>query len=80
VRSLQMIEPLDGKYYIDVKHISKPVIKALITEQNISKNDAADLLYNSAVFGKLSDKSTELYKKDWMEIYELLLRELNPKR
>jgi hypothetical protein len=76
VRSLQMIEPLDDKYYIDVKHISQPLIKALITEQNISKNDAADLLYNSATFEKLSEKSAELYPKDWQEIYQMLKQEL----
>ncbi|GHT00589.1 hypothetical protein FACS189421_12780 [Bacteroidia bacterium] len=77
VRSLQMIESLDDKYYIDVKHISKPIIKSLITEQNISKDNAADLLYNSVIFGQLSEKSTELYLKDWQEIYELLKKELN---
>jgi hypothetical protein len=76
LRSLQMIEPLDGKYYIDVKHISKPIIKALITEQNISRDDAADMLYNSVIFGKLSEKSTGLYLKDWQEIYEMLKEEL----
>lgn len=77
IRSLQMIEPLDGKYYVDVKHISKPIIKTLITEQNISKDAAVDLLYNSATFGKLSEKNTELYLKDWQEIYEMLKKELN---
>jgi hypothetical protein len=77
VRSLQMIEPLDEKYYIDVKHISKPVIRALITEQNVSKDDAATAFYDSTVFGKLSDISTGLYLNPWQDIYEMLKKELD---
>ena len=76
VRSLQMIEPIDKKYYVNVKHISRPIIEMLITEQNFDKYAAADLLYNSNTFSKLSDKSTELYKKQWSEIYDMLKIEL----
>jgi len=77
VRSLQMIEPIDKKYYINVKHISRPIIERLITEQNIAKYDATDMLYNSKTFSQLSDKTTELYKKQWTEIYDILKKELN---
>ena len=79
VRSLQMIEPIDKKHYINVKHISRPIIGNLITEQNIDKRDAADMLYNSNIFSQLSDKTTELYKKQWEEIYDMLKIELNIK-
>jgi hypothetical protein len=77
VRSLQMIEPIDKKYYINVKHISRPIIEKLITEQNIAKYDATDMLYNSKTFSQLSDKTTELYKKQWTEVYDMLIIELN---
>ena len=77
VRSLQMIKPIDKKYYINVKHISRPIIEKLIAEQNVDKYDAADMLYNSKIFSDLSDKSTELYKKQWLEVYEILKTELN---
>jgi hypothetical protein len=77
VRSLQMIEPVDKKYFINVKHISRPIIEMLITEQKFNKYDAADTLYNSITFSKLSDKTTELYKKQWTEIYDMLKIELN---
>jgi len=76
VRSLQMIEPIDKKYYINVKHISRPIIEKLITEQNIAKYDAADMLFNSNTFSQLSDKTTELYKKQWMVIYDMLKIEM----
>ena len=74
-RSLQMIEPIDKKYYINVKHISRPIIEQLITEQNLDKYDAADRFYNSNTLSKLSDKTTELYRRTWQEIYEMLKKE-----
>lgn len=76
VRSLQMIEPIDKKYYVNVKHISRPIIEMLITEQNFDKYTAADALYNSKTFSKLSDRTTDLYKKQWTEIYDMLKEEL----
>ena len=76
-RSLQMIKAIDKIYYISVKHISRPIIETLIAEQNIDKYNAADMLYNSKVFSDLSDKTTELYKKQWAEIYDMLKIELN---
>jgi len=57
--------------------ISRPIIEKLISEQNLDKYDAADLLYNSKIFSNLSDKTTELYKKQWTEIYNMLKTELN---
>ena len=78
-RSLQMIKAIDKKYYINVKHISRPIIEMLITEQKLDKYDAADILYNSNIFSQLSDKTTELYKKQWAEIYDMLKIELNIK-
>jgi hypothetical protein len=74
-----MIKAIDKRYYINVKHISRPIIEKLIAEQNIDKYDAADMLYNSKVFSDLSDKTTELYKKQWTEIYDMLKIELNLK-
>ena len=76
VRSLQMIKPVDKKYYINVKHISRPIIEKLITEQKIDKHVAADMLYDSKIFSQLSDKSTGLHQKPWTEIYEMLKTEL----
>ena len=76
VRSLQMIEPIDKKYYVYVKHISRPIIERLTTEQKISRYDATDMLYDSKTFSELSDKTTGLYQKPWTEIYDLLKNEL----
>jgi hypothetical protein len=75
-RSLQMIKEIKKKYYINIKHISRPIIEKLIEEQNVGKYDAADMLYNSKIFSQLSDKTTEFYKKQWTEIYEIFKIEL----
>jgi hypothetical protein len=76
LKSLQMIEPSERTYYTDIKHVSRPIIEALIAEYRMAKFDASDTLYNSNVFTQLSDKTTELYLKKWEEIYELLKKEL----
>jgi len=76
VRSLQMIEPIDKKYYVNVKHISRPIMEMLITEYQFDKYEAADILYNSKIFSELSDKTTGLYQKQWAEIYNMLKEEL----
>lgn len=77
VSSLQMIEPMDKMYYVNVKHISRPIIEMLTTDQNLDKYSAADAFYNSNTYSKLSDKTTEYYKKSWQEIYEMIKTELN---
>ncbi len=42
-RSLQMIKATDKKYYIDVKHISRPIMEKLIVELHLDKYGAADM-------------------------------------
>jgi len=76
IRSLQMIKPVDKKYYINVKHISRPIIEKLITERQIDKHIAAEMLYDSKTFSRLADASTGLHEKPWQEIYEMLETEL----
>ena len=56
--------------------ISEPVIENLIIDLNIDEKQAADIFYTSKIFALLSDKTTELYKKQWTEIYDMLKMEL----
>jgi len=69
---LQMLEKPDTKFSRLITDISEPVIENLMTELDIDEEKAADMFYNSSVFSELSEKSTELYKKSWQEIYENL--------
>jgi hypothetical protein len=79
LKSLQMIEPLEKKHITGIKHIVKSVIENLVIECDMEKSVAADVFYNSTTFTQLSDKSTELYIKPWIEIYEILKSELEKK-
>ena len=57
-------------------HIDSEVILALMKDYGTTELEAADIYYTSIIFGKLTDETTELYKKSWQEIYEALKREL----
>jgi len=76
VNSLQLLKKTDTKYASFVVRISEPTIESLITDFDISDEKAADIFYTSKTFFLLSDKTTELYKKDWQEIYLMLKSEL----
>jgi len=77
VNSLQLLKKTDTKYSSYVVRISEPVIENLISELDIDEEKAADIFYTSKTFSLLSNKTTELYKKDWATIYEMLKAELN---
>ena len=79
INSLQLLKKTDTKYTSYVVRITEPIIENLITDLNIDDEKAADIFYTSKTFSVLSDKSTELYKKSWQEIYDLLNNELNLK-
>jgi len=78
VDSLLMLELKDNSNDIDyeVSEIAGKIIEQLIFDYNFDEEKSADLFFSSETFGKLSDTKTELYKKDWTEIYELLKQEL----
>ena len=47
-----------------------------IDEIDINEIEATDRYYTSNTYTQLADETTEFYKKDWTEIYELLKQEL----
>lgn len=77
-RSLQMLNHVEDVKSIEyeITEISEPLIEQLILDFNIDEETATDWLFMSDTFAKLADKSTEFYKKSWLEIYELLKQEL----
>jgi hypothetical protein len=76
INSLQLLKKTDTKYSSYVTRISEQVIENLMIDLNIDEKQTADFFYTSKTFADLSDKSTELYKKTWQEIYEMLKIEL----
>jgi hypothetical protein len=49
----------------------------LVEDRGMSVEDALDVVYNSAVYERLLDRSTGLYRESPAYIYELLNRELS---
>jgi len=77
-RSLQMLDYVENSKDIEyeISEIGEPLLEQLVLDFGIDEEKAADLFYSSKTFGKLADESTELYKKLWQEIYEMVKLEL----
>ena len=77
-RSLQMLDYVEKTTEIEyeISEISEPLIGQFVLDFNIEEEKAADHFFSSNTFAKLADEATELYKKTWQEIYELLKQEL----
>jgi hypothetical protein len=60
-----------------IHHISSDILQALMTDYGINEMEATDQYYTSNTYTQLADETTEFYKKDWTEIYELLKQELS---
>ena len=73
--SLQLLKNTDRIRVSKFAHISEPIVEKLVIEFNFDEETAADKFFSSNIFSKLADTSTQLYEKDWEEIYKLLLNE-----
>ena len=76
INSLQLLKKTDIKYSSYVVRISECVFKNLMIDLAIDEKQSADIFFTSKTFAALSEKSTELYKKSWQEIYSMLETEL----
>ena len=77
VASLQFLKLVDsGRLVSKFSHIGEPVVEKLILSFDFDEKTATDLFFSSNTFAKLADSSTQLFNKDWQEIYKLLLNEL----
>jgi hypothetical protein len=74
--SLQALEYNDNRAEWNIEHIANDVIKQLIADNNMDEMKATDLFFTSNTFLSLSDKSTALHIKPWLEIYIKLKKEL----
>jgi Protein of unknown function (DUF3990) len=80
VFSLQFLEQEgSGKFISKLSHISEPIVERLVTDFGLDELTATDKLFTSKIFSQITTISTELYLKNWTEIYDLLIAELNLK-
>jgi hypothetical protein len=77
VQSLQALTLSKGKIDSMIYHIDSDILQALTTDYEMDELMAADKYYTSQTYSQLADDTTEFYKRDWLEIYEMLKRELN---
>ena len=77
IQSLQALTLSKPIINSKIRHIGSDVLQALMTDYGINEIEATDKFYTSNTYTQLADETTEFYKKDWTEIYELLKQELN---
>jgi len=75
-KSLQMIKKAFNKVDLSEMTIDDAIIQSLIIDLEMDDFQAVDTYFNSKTYSRLIDENTELYKKSWQEIYELLKIEL----
>ena len=80
VQSLQTLELLKGKIYSLIYHIDDNILQSLMIDCGLNEIEAIDIYYSSNTATQLADHTTELYQKQWQEIYEMLNNELNKKK
>jgi hypothetical protein len=77
MRSLLVLYKKPDNSIFDMEDIAEKIVEQIKIEKNIDVIQAADMFYTSQTSAKLADKTTLFYKKDWNEIYKLLLNEWN---
>lgn len=76
VQSLQALELQKGKIDSIVFHTDNEILQSLMIDFGISEIEATNKYYKSNTYTKFADERTELYRKPWQEIYEILKIEL----
>jgi len=56
--------------------MDEEIVNALMIDYEFNETEAIDIYYTSNTYTQLADESTELYKKTWQEIYEMLKKEI----
>lgn len=75
LKSLLTLRRTDRKLVSLFSRIGEPIVEKLVTDFGFDEKVATDKFFTSNTFSKLADISNQLYKKDWTEIYKLLLNE-----
>ena len=76
IQSLQALSLFKGRIDSAMYHIDSEVILSMMENYGMTELEATDIYYTSKTYTLLTDETTELYKKTWQEIYELLQDEL----
>jgi len=80
MKALLCLDHKDKTFALKIADISEIALSTLIIDKKSDEETVSNLYYNSDTFCQLSDESSELYKKPWNEIYEMLKTELTDKK
>ena len=71
-----MLDYVEYKTIVNVEEVGEKVIETLIADFGYSEKNASEQFYSSQIITLLADENTELYKRPWQEIYEMLKKEI----
>jgi hypothetical protein len=74
LEALQMLEKLPKNKFVN--DIDDAITQSLVTELEMTEQQAIDIYFQSKTYGRLIDETTNLYEKPWHEIYNMLKKEL----
>jgi len=80
MRALLCLDHKDKTFALSIADISEKILSELIMDKKTDEEIASNIFYDSAVFAKLSEESSELFKKSWQDIYKMLKMELDNQR
>ena len=72
LKSLLTLQRTDRKQVSLLSRIGEPIVEKLVTDFIFDEQTATDKFFSSNVFAMLNDKNSDLYTKEWAEIYEML--------
>jgi hypothetical protein len=75
-RALYALEPIDSSYEFRTQLLEEVIIRHLIHDYGLPDEQSVNLYTSSAVFTRISDESSDLYRHPWPELYRMLLLEL----
>jgi len=75
VASMQMLSVHANKNDSKILQMKDLLVEQLMIDNHIDETQATDIFYISETFAQLADEATELYKRSWQEIYEMLKKE-----
>jgi len=76
LKSLLTLKAVGETPTSEIAHIDDAILEKLMLDNGIDELQATDLFFNSKTFTQLAEDGSELRKKPWQEIYEMLKREL----
>ncbi len=74
INSLRMLKKINNKNIIEIEDISELMVEKLIMDFNFDEQTATEKIFSSKTFSRLSNSS---FDRDWIELYNILVEELD---